>query len=242
MKTNIYVANHKEGYFLNTDEITPIQVGKGKPGNTKDLGILGDDTGDNISAKNDNYSEMTAIYWMWKNDQSDVTGLMHYRRYFDLNNDHANHYQTEVFMNGEVFDFEDYGEMAAERIPELMSEYDIILPEPHKMPFSVESNYRDVHYPEDLETTRQIIKDKYPAYVDAFDTCMKRETFFLFNMFIAKREIFEQYAEWVFDILSELEERIDITYYNVYQARIFGFLTERLLGVFMENTWQIILK
>lgn len=239
MKTNIYVANHKEGYFLDTDEITPIQVGKGKEGNNKDLGIVGDDTGDNISAKNDNYCEMTALYWMWKNDtESDVTGLMHYRRYFDFANKYPDHHQTEVFLDGQVFDFDEYGEKASQQIAGLMDEYDIILPEPHKMPFSVETNYREAHHPEDLDTTRQIIKDKYPEYIDAFDTCMKKETFFLFNMFVAKREIFEQYAEWVFDVLFELENRIDISYYNVYQARIFGFLTERLFGVFIEKYLQ----
>ncbi|WP_077329095.1 DUF4422 domain-containing protein [Virgibacillus siamensis] len=237
MSTNIYVAHHKEGYFLQTDEITPIHVGKGK-GN-KDLGIIGDDTGDNISKKNDNYCEMTALYWIWKNEQhADNTGLMHYRRYFDFADTYKDHHQTEVFLNGQVFDFEKYGQEAPNQINALMEEYDIILPEPHTMPFSVESNYRDVHHSEDLDTLREIIEEKYPKYIDAFDTCMKRESFFLFNMFVTKREIFEQYAEWVFDVLFELEDRIDIRYYNVYQARIFGFLTERLLGVFMEKYLQ----
>ncbi|WP_174614782.1 DUF4422 domain-containing protein [Virgibacillus ihumii] len=237
MSTNVYVAHHKEGYFLQTDEITPIHVGKGK-GN-KDLGITGDDTGDNISAKNDNYCEMTALYWIWKNGQhADSTGLMHYRRFFDFADKYNDHPQTEVFLDGQVFDFEKYGEETSEKIEALMDEYDIILPEPHTMPFSVESNYKDVHHSEDLDILRQIINEKHPSYIDAFDTCMKRESFYLFNMFVAKQHIFEQYAEWVFDVLFELEDRIDIRYYNVYQARIFGFLTERLLGVFMEKYLQ----
>ena len=60
----------------------PIQAGAA----LTDIKIakVSDDTGDNISLKNPKYCELTALYWIWKNDMADYVGLSHYRRHFDL--------------------------------------------------------------------------------------------------------------------------------------------------------------
>ena len=83
-KMKILVCTHKPGFVLQDDIYTPIQVGKAL--SNVDLGFLGDDKGDNISVKNKEFCELTAMYWAWKNLKNlDVIGLCHYRRYFDLN-------------------------------------------------------------------------------------------------------------------------------------------------------------
>ena len=46
-----------------------------------------------------------------------------------------------------------------------------------------------------------------------------------FNMFIMKRDKFDAYCEWLFDILFELEKRLDISNYNTNDARVFGFVS-----------------
>ena len=79
MDIKILVATHKQ-YWMPEDKIyLPIHVGRVEKA---DLGYLGDDTGDNISAKNANYCELTGLYWAWKNLKCDYIGLCHYRRYF----------------------------------------------------------------------------------------------------------------------------------------------------------------
>lgn len=77
MKTEIYIATHKD-YSFQQKKI-PIHVGKDLT--DLNLGIIGDNTGDNISSLNPNFCELTALYWMWKNSSADYLGLIHYRRF-----------------------------------------------------------------------------------------------------------------------------------------------------------------
>ena len=79
MDIKVLVATHKK-YWMPQDRVyMPIQLGKDIH---EDLGFLGDNTGDNISKKQPYYSELTAIYWAWKNLKADYIGINHYRRYF----------------------------------------------------------------------------------------------------------------------------------------------------------------
>ena len=86
MDIKIIVAAHKR-YWMPEDEMyLPLHVGaEGKTdesGKPLDLGYVKDNTGDNISAKNANYCELTGLYWAWKNLDADYIGLAHYRRHF----------------------------------------------------------------------------------------------------------------------------------------------------------------
>ena len=54
-------------------------------------------------------------------------------------------------------------------------------------------------------------------------------------MFIMKSDLFDSYCEWMFDVLFELEKRLDISDYNAYDARVFGFVSERLLDIWIQT-------
>ena len=79
----------------------------------------------------------------------------------------------------------------------------------------------------------KIIEEKYPAYIPAYDKSMKKTTGHRFNMFIMKKELADAYCAWLFDILFELEKRLDISSYNKNDQRVFGFVSERLLDVWL---------
>ena len=55
------------------------------------------------------------------------------------------------------------------------------------------------------------------------------------NMFIMRKELLDEYCAWLFDILFEVEKRLDISSYSEYDRRVFGFLGERLLDVWVET-------
>ncbi len=213
----IMIALHKPYRVPQDDVYLPVHVGaEGKAS----LGFTGDNTGDNISRKNPNYCELTGLYYMWKNVPSDYLGLVHYRRYFSVTKDRD---KWKRIASGE-------------QIRDLLSRTDIILPV--KRNYYIETNYSQyvhAHHEEDLIETRKIIQEKYPEYLKAYDAVMKRTDGHRFNMFIMKRELADQYCTWLFDILFTLEGRLDISGYSRNDARVFGFVSERLLDVWLET-------
>lgn len=203
------------------DVYLPLHVGReGKP----DLGYLGDNSGDNISSKNPNFCELTGLYWAWKNLQCDYVGLCHYRRYFC-----AGSYGSDVYSKRKsIFQRPDY--------EKLLKQYDIILPKKRNYYIeTVRSQYEHAHNKSDLDEVKRIIDEKYPEYGEAFNKVMNRISLHIYNMFAMKKDLFDEYCQWLFVILFELEKRIDISFYDVYQARVYGFLSERLFNVWLEN-------
>ena len=57
----------------------------------------------------------------------------------------------------------------------------------------------------------------------------------MFNMFIMKKEILDEYCTWLFDILFELEKRTDASKYDSFHARFYGRISELLLDVWVNK-------
>ncbi|ANK59140.1 DUF4422 domain-containing protein [Loigolactobacillus backii] len=222
MNVKILVAAHKN-YTMPTDHelYLPIFVGKALHPDVNHT-FQGDNTGDNISAKNPHFNELTAIYWAWKNLDADAIGLVHYRRYLSLH--HAKDLNT-ILTKADV--------------DNLLAHHDIILPK--KRHYYIETNfshYVHAHHEEPLDLARDIIKTDYPTYLAAFDTMMQRRSAHMFNMFVMKKPAFDAYCAWVFDILFKVEKQLDITNYDTYETRVYGFISERLLDVWLEVNRQ----
>lgn len=220
MDIKIIVASHKK-YWMPADDIyLPLHVGKeGKA----DIGFIGDNTGDNISNKNANYCELTGLYWAWKNLPAEYIGLCHYRRYFTRSNPRSCSKKKQVILTKAEWE-------------ELLNEHPIIVPDKRK--YYIETNrshYNHSHYAKDLDMTEKIIQEKYPQYSEAFSKVMERTWAHMFNMFVMRRDYFDEYCNWLFDVLQELEKRTDITDYDVVEARIYGYISELLLDVWLET-------
>lgn len=221
MKISIAVAAHKPYRMPEGDCYLPVHVGcEGKDS----IGFTGDNTGDNISVKNATFCELTGLYWMWKNSDADFIGLVHYRRHFAGKNK----------KKGDGTPFSRVIDEA--QLREILESTDIIVPT--KRRYYIEtlySHYAHTHYAEHLDLTREIISRQCPDYLPAFDEVMKRTYGHMFNMFVMSRDKCNAYCEWLFAILNELEEQVDITDYSAFQARLFGRVSELLLDVFLER-------
>lgn len=220
MKTNttIVVATHKPYAMPANGLYLPVYVGAA---DKEEIGLVPDNTGENISAKNPYFCELTGLYWAWKNIDFDYLGLVHYRRYFAG--------QEKFVVNGKVKHI-----LSEYELQQLLENNDIILPK--KRNYFIEnlySHYSHTMYVDPLDITGQIIAEKYPDYTDEFAKLKQRKTAHMFNMFIMKKEVLNEYCTWLFDILFELEKRIDADQYNSFHARFYGRISELLLDVWL---------
>ena len=84
------------------------------------------------------------------------------------------------------------------------------------------------------------MKRKYPEYAVCFENLEKRKSGYAYNMFIASKTIIDSYCEWLFDVLFELDRIVDLSQYNDYNQRMWGFLSERLFNVWiMKNNIDV---
>lgn len=194
----------------------PVEVGAALHAEHID-GAQRDDDGENISAENRSFCELTAAYWAWKNLDADYIGLCHYRRFFT----------RSIFLKRPASEKE---------IAAVMKNRSVVLPKPRR--YFIESNYSQyahAHHEKDLLALRDVLSELYPGYLPFFDRCMARTYGHRFNMFIMRREVFCDYCRWLFDVLFETRGRLDITGYDAYNMRVFGFLGERLIDCWMEK-------
>jgi lipopolysaccharide biosynthesis glycosyltransferase len=200
--------------------------------------LVCDNTGDNISRKNESYCELTVQYWAWKNVDAEYYGFCHYRRYFGFGRSNK---KPDIYANivSEFFDESalDYISINPDIIKKIQ-ETPVVL----TTPFNVKNiSKKDIynHYRsspflriKDLDSLLEIIHDISPKFENAANHYIQNGLLYPCNMFIMKRETFIRYCQWLFPILEECERRIDTARYNVDEFRTIAHLAERCLGIF----------
>lgn len=179
-------------------------------------GAQRDDEGDNISSKNPRYCELTALYWLWKNDDATYKGIVHYRRHFA--------------GNGEK------GVASAQDIEQLLEKAPIILPKKRRYYIStIEKHYADTFEQAHIDILREVLSEKAPDVLDAFNAHMHKRSAHIWNMVIMRSDIYDDWCAWLFPILEETEKRIDFTGMTPFEERVMGRLSERLLDPWVAS-------
>lgn len=209
----IMVASHKP-YPMPDDAIyLPLQVGAA--GNETIPGFTRDDTGDNISDKNDMYCELTGLYWGWRNlTDTDYIGLVHYRRLFRGRN----------------------GAITGKEVLKTLETHRIIVTS--KRRYFIEtlySHYVHTHAAEEIDKTRDIVKWMYPSYIGDYDKVMERTWGYMFNMFVMPKDMADRYCSWLFSILDELTAAIGTEERSDFDRRYPGRIGELLFNCWLEH-------
>lgn len=219
----IIIATHKK-YQMPKDELyLPLHVGaegkKDTDGSNLNLGYTKDNVGDNISALNSSFCELTGLYWAWKNLEEDYIGLVHYRRHFSLN--HKRNFNN-VLKYKELLPY--------------LGKIKVFLP--HKRKYYIESlynHYKHTHYAYQLDETRKIIARKHPDYITSYDMTVNHTYAYMFNMMIMEKKLFDEYCMWLFDILFELKKSIGQVELNDFQGRFYGRISEIIFNVWLSQ-------
>lgn len=182
-----------------------IQVGAALTQLRLEDGILLDCDGDNISRKNRQYCELTALYWIWKNAGEAVVGLSHYRRHFVL----PENWQTIMYS----------------------CNVDVVLPVPTCVLSSIDKNYRERHTESDWDFLLEYMQKNYKEDYETARTVFSGTLYSPCNMFIAKKKIVDDLCQWMFPIVDAVAmhggEHED-SYLNRYP----GFISERLITLY----------
>ena len=238
MNCKIYVATHKpDNHLLQLpNEIyVPIHCGKAIYTPSSDaeeyLPELGDDTGDNISARNKNYCELTATYWIWKNDRSDpndIVGLNHYRRYFAEPGSNGMQFLTKETIESMIRDAEFIVNGCGTDRDDTKSDEE-----------SAYNCYKENNVIVDLDLALEATEKLFPNICQTVIHEVKHSgALSLCNMMICKKKYFDEYCEFLFPVLNYVDDRIDYSdnAHQGYFARALGFLGERLFRPWLKAT------
>lgn len=219
MNMKVIVVTHKITDLPFGGGYMPICVGPNKDSFPKN--IQRDDTGDNIANRNNQYSELTALYWAWKNLNADYIGIVHYRRYMS---------KKKCKSLNDI--------LSVEEAMKELEKKDIIVVRPRVYLESVKQHFVNCHRTmkdvsaRQLEILEETIQEETPEYITSFKKVMNGHSAHMFNMFIMSKENLDEYCSWMFPILFETESKIESE--NILFNRLMGSLSEFLL-----DTWII---
>lgn len=202
----------------NQDLFIPVNSGSGLKGDAWVSSFCRfDDEGCNISEKNGILNEMTTIYWMWKNYEKngnpDYIGFNHYRRFFRI---------------PDISDYEKHDAIVSSCI---FSSDKIMLYD----------QYATYHVKNDMDILFSVLGDIHGSMSEDFYEYVHStgKNIAPCNMFIMRKDMFFEWCEFIFPVLLELENRIDLTGRDNYQKRALCFLTERLFGWWIARRMDV---
>lgn len=210
--------------------VVPVQVGAALC--KERVADFLDCEGENISEKNGNYSELTAVYWIWKtylcgedsqcfqresgngigageNGCSEYYGLCHYRRVLELSED-------------DILRLED-------------NDVDVVLPFPMPYEPDIEEHHKRYLSDGDWNALLAVLEELQPEYASVFPTILKQQYFYNYNIILARKDVLAEYCQWLFPILERVEQLSEPRGWE-RQDRYIGYMGESLETLyFMAN-------
>ena len=192
--------------------VFPIQVGAGKASSR--IADIVDNTGENISDRNGNYSELTGLYWLWKNklekgsNDSSYYGFGQYRRMLEFSSD--------------------------DLLRLVDNDVDAVLPYPMPYEPNIHAHHNRYIKKDDWDALMRAVEELEPEYMSYFDKVLSKQYLYNYNVILARKSVLRNYCSWLFPILFRTEELTDGK--NRFD-RYIGYIAETLETLyFMRNS------
>lgn len=262
MEVKLFVSHRIDliSTIIKNDILIPVYCGAVYKDGIWQEGVIGDNTGDNISCRREAFCELTVQYWVWKNVKANYYGLCHYRRYFSWNDEEANrNEQNQIYlpfitpklikkfkMNDEII------------LKKLCVEYEAIFPKPACVKNITSmgtdgTRVLDLWHAQEgvlfdktainglLECIRNIQPTFYGDAIDYLNSNEHRG----YNCYVMNKKLFYDMCEFEFSVLFEMEKKFNYELLKKY-PRTIGYMGEILFGVFqyrmVKNNRKIIYK
>ena len=232
----LFAIGHRTDRMLEIPGVESLLAGaaEGAPVDAN-AGVLRDDTGDSISGRNPSYSEMTGIYWVWKNVKGlDAVGFCHYRRYFDLRQSGWRpERQTELGSPEQVARKQvHFADRAT--IDRHLAAGAIIIAREEALPIASAEQYMWAHVASHYLVMVNYILAAHPHLATQLMAQLREGRLHSNNMFIMPWSQFDRLCHFWFDCLFAIEKRLD-TIPSAYQRRTLAFLSERLFDLHIRS-------
>lgn len=247
-KLKIFLSYHKNTPLYKSDVFEPVQAGAAV--NDIRLGMITDNTGDNISHLNPYYCELTAYYYVLKNYldtcDEDYIGFAHYRRLVDLTRVSSIDSPAIYGLNhsNSIKVFESFKDVD---LAEKCEPYDIILPcsaymyrdtvnpelRSNEVPIDMYNQFKIEHKNDLMDVLKDVITEKYPDYKEGMNYCFNSVSAHFYNIYIMKKDILREFLMWEFDLLQAVSDRIGGWESSGYK-RMAGFIGERLINIWLR--------
>ena len=228
-KIVVAVAAHKP-YRMPDDLVyLPLHVGRAlHPEVADSMGprFAGDDTGSSISERNAIYSELTGLWWLWRNVDADYKGLVHYRRHFRTSDPSRRRARDRFERIASEADFRALIDAGAEVIVPRRRSYYIE---------TMRSHWDHTMPPEQLDVAWAAVAELEPAYLPALDQVLAGTGAHLFNMCVMRADLMDAWCAWLFPVLDETCRRLPPEGYDTFLARYPGRVSELLLDAWLAT-------
>ena len=212
----------------------------------EDVTMLGDDTGDNISEKRMSYCELTVQYWAWKNVQADYYGFCTSQKYLGVEKPRKGPDVTETMklqnfsMMGTLADAKDRIDSWNKDITQIIGDYDVISLHDTVLPKKSYQNVNEYliddifHFDGKVITEfLKVIQYRFPnmlRYANKYFSSNRVQTE---SLFIARKDIFNEFCQFQFAVLDTLLTRIDLSHVGAERKKVFSLLGIHLWGIFL---------